>query len=346
VRLCSHGNDLPVNPETKEQAPMKTHILPALLGAVVLGLSLGAAAFAAAPGNTAPPQITGTAKVGQTLTVSNGTWTDAPTDYTYQWQRCTSSTSCADITGATKQTYVVRTADATRTLRAVVTAANADGRSTANSPQTGTVSSSGGPRSTARPTVSGDATPGGVLTVSEGSWSGAPTSFAYQWLQCSGAGAACTRIFGATHRSYTVRFADVYSSLRVDVTAKNASGSTTIRSTKSDIVVPVEPVATPGNKAPTIVFLSLKRLGQRVYARFRVCDDAAKGVEVIERDAKTGKLAYVRRFTVTPNRCVVATRSFFPAPRFRTKGRYVVTLRAVDKSGASSRFVSRSLVRH
>jgi hypothetical protein len=34
-----------------------------------------------------------------------------------------------------------------------------------------------------------------------------------------------------------------------------------------------------------------------------------------------------------------------PASRFRTKGRLVVTLRAVDKSGASSKFVSRSLVR-
>jgi hypothetical protein len=104
-------------------------------------------------------------------------------------------------------------------------------------------------------------------------------------------------------------------------------------------------ITVAGNKAPTIAFLSLKRLGRRVYARFRVCDDAAKGVTVVERDSKARALAYVRRFTVTPNRCVVATRSWVPAPRFRTKGRFVVTLRAIDKSRASSRFVSRSLVR-
>jgi hypothetical protein len=56
-------------------------------------------------------------------------------------------------------------------------------------------------------------------------------------------------------------------------------------------------------------------------------------------------LAYVRKFTVVPNRCVVATRSWVPAPRFRTRGRFVVTLRAVDKSRASSRFATRSLIR-
>lgn len=324
---------------------MRKQLIPVLLATIVAGLLLAASAFAAAPGNLTPPAVSGTPKVGQTLTVSNGTWSGSPTSYSYHWQRCTSSTSCTDITGATNQSYVVRSADVGNTLRAVVTASNADGSSTANSNQTATVAGSGGPQNTARPEVTGDAVPGGVLTVSNGSWSGSPTSFTYQWLQCSGAGSACTRIVGATGKTYTVRFADVYSSLRADVTAKNAQGSTTIRSTKSDIVVPIAPVSTPGNKAPTLTFISLRRLGQRVYARFRVCDDAAKAVEVIERDAKAGQLAYVRKFSVVPNSCVTATRSWLPAPRFRTKGRYVVTLRAVDKSGASSRFAARSLVR-
>jgi hypothetical protein len=324
---------------------VKKHILPALLATIVAGLCLAASAFAAAPGNTTPPAVSGTPKVGQTLTVSNGSWTNSPTSYAYQWQRCTSSTSCTGIAGATTQTYVVRNADVGRTLRAVVTATNADGNSTANSNQTATVAASGGPQNTSRPSVTGDATPGGRLTASNGTWNGSPTSFSYQWLQCSGAGSACTRITGAVGRSYTVRLSDVYSTLRVDVTAKNAEGPTTIRSTPSDIVVPLEPVTTPGNKAPTISFLSLKRVGTRVYARFRVCDDAPKGVEVVERDTKTAQLAYVRKFNVTPTSCVTATRNWLPASRFRTKGRYVVTLRAVDKSGASSRFVSRSLVR-
>ena len=184
-----------------------------------------------------------------------------------------------------------------------------------------------------------------TLTAENGTWSNAPSSFRYQWVQCDRFGGTCVDVPGATGKTYGVRFADVYGTLRVDVTARNSSGATTRRSTPSDVVEPLPPTTVPGNKAPTITFLSLKRLGQRVYARFRVCDDAAKGVTVVERDSKAGASAYVRRFTVTPNRCVVATRSWVPAPRFRTKGRFVVTLRAIDKSRASSRFVSRSLVR-
>jgi hypothetical protein len=324
---------------------VKKQILPALLAMLVAGLVLATSALAAAPANTVSPQVSGTAKVGQTLTVSNGSWSGTPTSYTYQWQRCTGSTTCTTIVGATNQTYVVRAADVGRKLRALVTASNADGSATANSDQTETVTANGGPQNTARPSISGDAVPGGRLIVSTGTWTGTPTSYSYQWLQCTGAGSACTMIPGATGRGYTVRFSDVYSSLRVDVTAKNASGQNTIRSSKSDIVVPLEPVVTPGNKAPTISFLSLKRLGNRAYARFKVCDDAAKGVEVVERDSKAGYLSYVRRFSVTPNSCITATRSFLPAPRFRTKGRYVVSLTAVDKSGRASRTVSRSLVR-
>ena len=322
---------------------MRTKLFTALLATLVAGLLLAASALAAAPSNSTAPAVTGTAKVGSTLTVSNGTWTGSPTGYTYQWQRCTSTTSCTDITGATNQTYVVHNADAGNKLRAVVTATNADGKSTANSNMTETVAASGGPVNTARPAVSGDAVVGSTLTAETGTWTGSPT-FTYQWLQCDQFGSACVQVVGATGKTYGVRLADVSSRLRVDVTAKNANGSTTRRSTPSDIVEPLPVVSTPGNKAPSIVFLSLKRLGGRVYARFRVCDDAAKGVTVYERDSKAGALAYVRKFSVVPNSCTVATRSWYPAPRFRTKGRFVVTLRAVDKSRASSRFGSHSLM--
>jgi hypothetical protein len=323
---------------------MRTKLFPALLATLVAGLLLAASAFAAAPGNTTAPAVTGTAKVGSTLTVSNGSWSGSPTSYEYQWQRCTSTTSCTDITGATQQTYVVRSADAGNTLRAVVTASNADGKSTANSNMTATVAASGGPVNTVRPSISGDAVVGSTLTAETGTWSGSPTSYAYQWLQCDQFGSGCAPVTGATGKTYGVRLADVNGTLRVDVTAKNANGSATRRSTTSDVVEPLPIVTTPGNKAPSIVFLSLKRVGTRVYARFRVCDDAAKGVTIYERDSKAGALGYVRKFSVVPHSCTVATRSWFPAPRFRTKGRFVVTLRAVDKSRASSRFVSHALI--
>jgi hypothetical protein len=324
---------------------MRKRLLPALLGSVVAGLFLASIASATAPGNTAAPAVSGTAKVGQTLTVSNGTWSNNPTSYTYQWQRCSSTTSCTDIANAVGQSYVVRNADGGARIRADVTATNADGQATAHSNMTSVVTATGVPVNTGRPSVTGEAIVGQELTAENGTWSNAPSSFRYQWLQCDRFGSSCVAIPGATGKTYGVRYADVSGTLRVDVTARNANGATTRRSTPSDVVEPLPVIHVAGNKAPTIAFLSLKRLGNRVYARFRVCDDAAKGVTIVERDAKAGALAYVRRFTVTPNTCVVATRSWTPAPRFRTKGRFVVTLRAIDKSRASSKFVSHSMVK-
>jgi hypothetical protein len=324
---------------------MRNRLLPALLGMLVAGLFLATIASAAAPANTTPPAVSGTAKVGSTLTVSNGTWSNNPTSYTYQWQRCSSATSCTDINNAVGQSYAVRNADGGNRVRADVTATNADGQATVHSNMTSVVTSTGAPVNTGRPSVAGDAIVGHELTADNGTWSNAPSSFRYQWVQCDRFGGACVEIPGATGKTYGIRFADVSGTLRVDVTARNTNGATTRRSTPSDVVEPLPVIKVAGNKAPTIVFLSLKRLGNRTYARFRVCDDAAKGVTVVERDSKARTLAYVRRFSVTPNTCVVATRSWTPAPRFRTKGRFVVTLRAIDKSRASSSFVSRSMVK-
>ena len=173
---------------------------------------------------------------------------------------------------------------------------------------------------TAQPSVTGTAVVGDRLTAENGSWTNTPTSFTYQWLQCDRFGGSCLTIAGAIHRSYFARLADAYGTLRVDVTATNASGSATRRSSRSDVVQPVVVTPTPGNKAPRLTFISLKRLGTRAYARFTVCDDAPKNVEVIERDAKAGSLSYVRRFTVVPNSCVTVTRNWFPAVALPDEG--------------------------
>src|SRR5690242_13382475 len=71
-----------------------------------------------APSNTAAPTIGGNTYVGQTLTANNGTWNSQTTPtFSYQWERCDKlGNSCAAISGATSQTYVVQSADVNSTV--------------------------------------------------------------------------------------------------------------------------------------------------------------------------------------------------------------------------------------
>lgn len=101
------------------------------------------------PANTALPAISGATQEGQTLSASNGAWTNSPTSGSYQWQDCTLF-GCSTISGATAQTYTVQPADVGDTIDVTVTATNAAGSGTATSAQTAPiaatpVSPSGGP---------------------------------------------------------------------------------------------------------------------------------------------------------------------------------------------------------
>ena len=92
------------------------------------------------PANTASPSISGTATQGQALSASNGSWSNSPTSYAYQWRRCDSSGSgCADISGATASSYTLAGADVGSTIRVVVTASNSYGSASATSAQTAVV---------------------------------------------------------------------------------------------------------------------------------------------------------------------------------------------------------------
>jgi hypothetical protein len=86
------------------------------------------------PAVTTVPKISGTAKVGNSLSVSTGVWTNAPTQYTYQWLRCTSGgTSCKKIGGATTESHMLSSGDAGHRLAVKVTATNTAGSTTAMS---------------------------------------------------------------------------------------------------------------------------------------------------------------------------------------------------------------------
>ena len=59
--------------------------------------------------------------------------------------------------------------------------------------------------------------------------------FSYQWSRCNSNGSSCANISGATGQSYGVGQADLRMALRVNVTAKNSTGSTMATSAASVI---------------------------------------------------------------------------------------------------------------
>ena len=93
------------------------------------------------PANTAAPTIAGVAQDRQTLTGSNGTWTNGPTKFDLAWLRCDKQGgSCATINGANKSKYTLTTADVGNTVRFRVTASNSAGANTVASAPTAVVS--------------------------------------------------------------------------------------------------------------------------------------------------------------------------------------------------------------
>jgi hypothetical protein len=323
------------------KSPHRALLAFAVVALVVLAAvgGVGHAAEAVAPVNTTPPAITGTATVGKTLTATDGTWSNAPTSFSYQWLRCNGGgNSCATIPGATQKTYLLVAADAGQTIRVRVTATNADGSASAQSDQTAAVNpatSNAVPKNTAAPTVSGVAKVGQTLTANPGTWSGNPTSYAYQWQHCNiDTTSGCSNI-AVTSSTYVLHVADLGYRMRVQVTAKNAKGTATAASAPTAVVAPAVRLT---NQRPTLTIISMRFVGAAVYARFRICDDSMKNLTIIETDSRPGKLSYTRRFTtlIPPRPCGVYTRHWTPAARFRGPGRFTVTLRARDKSGFTS----------
>jgi lysophospholipase L1-like esterase len=104
---------------------------PTLIGALGLPRCAGGATTGV-PVVTAAPSISAGNIVGQTLTSSTGAWTNNPTGFAYQWQRCTTPTDCAPISGVTAPTYVLTVADVGKTIRSQVTASNSSGPGTAS----------------------------------------------------------------------------------------------------------------------------------------------------------------------------------------------------------------------
>lgn len=112
------------------------------------------------------------------------------------------------------------------------------------------------PETVTSPAVSGNAVPGGTMTVSAGVWAPAvaPT-MSYQWLRCTSASGGCTNISGATSSTYVVQNADAGLRLTARTTAANAAGSA---QTTPMMSLPVGYAGAVGSASPSSYF----RLGE------------------------------------------------------------------------------------
>jgi hypothetical protein len=333
----------------------KTHKMAGIAGSIgflasaaLLALVVAAAATSASqapPVNIDPPTVTGTARVGEVLTARNGTWENSPTEFRYRWLRCSASGFGCVLLSADGQTFRLHEVDVGRTLRVRVTAINADGATNARSEPSDVVQPNTAPlNNTAIPTITGTPRVGDDLTANEGTWTGNPSSFTFQWQRCDVDAITCANVIGATGRTYGVRLADLGFRLRVVVTARKNERSGTATSAPTGVVQPTTPIT---NKRPTLRILGVKFLGARIYVRMRICDDQPRNLGILVRETRPGVRPALRRLAtrVPPRPCGAYTRSWLPAQRFRGPGRYTITLRVRDVSGFTSFAVRRTFRR-
>lgn len=168
------------------------------------------------------PSISGSAKVGGTVTATPGTWNVSGLSHSYQWLR-----DAQPIAGATGASYAPTAGDHRRGLSVRVTASTAgrpDGSATSSPVTVGTGDKL---RATVKPKVSGTPKVGRTLKVSPGRWTTLATSYTYRWK------AGGKTIKGATKRTLKLKRAQKGKKITVQVTARStghtagtASGST------------------------------------------------------------------------------------------------------------------------
>jgi hypothetical protein len=161
--------------------------------------------------NLSLPTIAGTARVGQTLTATPGTWSPAGVTVTYQWYAGSTA-----LTGLTGPSYVIRPADEGKQLAVRVTASFPGWSSAfATSPSTTRVMGDD-VLNTKLPKIKGKAKVGRTVRVTAGAWQPQTVALKYQWY------AGSKKIKKATKKKLTITDKQAGKRLRVKVTASAA----------------------------------------------------------------------------------------------------------------------------
>ena len=168
---------------------------------------------------TGAPTISGTVRVGETLTAGTSGIDDADgmsgAVFTYQWLA-----DDADIAGATSDTYTLVDADLDKAVKVrVIFTDNADNEETLTSEATAAVEPRPNSPATGAPSISGTVRVGETLTVDTSGIDDADgmsgAVFSYQWL-ANGADVA-----GATSDTYTPVETDVGKAIKVKVSFRD-----------------------------------------------------------------------------------------------------------------------------
>ena len=214
-----------------------TIVVPVNTQLVVL---TGANVGTGTPSNTLGPSVTGTPVAGQAIGADVGVWSALPTQYSYQWYLCDGSgAGCSAIAAATSEAYTPTVADIGDTLKVEVGASNGSGpgASVSSAASPAVIPTPAPPSSVTAPTITGTATIGQTLTVSNGVWTNNPMSFQYQWLDCNGS--FCSAITGATNSTFTVTSSYAGDTLEAQVFAGNAIGASVPATSAQTSTVPI-----------------------------------------------------------------------------------------------------------
>lgn len=170
---------------------------------------------------TAWPWITGSRKVGYSLTVAPQTQVTGAL-IKYQWYR-----SGAAIAGATAAKYTLTAADLGRIMKVRVSLSKAGYEPYAKESAT-TAAIVAGTLSAPTPRITGTTRYGYTLTANPGTWT-AGTTLRYQWYRSGVA------IRGATGRYYRLVWADRYDTIKVRVVGSKAGYTTVTKYSGSTI---------------------------------------------------------------------------------------------------------------
>ncbi|MCL8027483.1 Ig-like domain-containing protein [Nocardioides bruguierae] len=295
-------------------------VAPATASDLLDGSERPGPALAVVPGAPVPqaitapvPLVTGTGKVGETLSVLDPVWDGLLDDTVLQWTR-----GGVPIPGATSLDHVVTSADVGEelvlTVRALLLGLEVGSVSTA--PVVGLLGDA--PEVTVAPALSGLARAGRRLAVDGPTWSEVTASSAYQWLRDG------EPIDGATSAVYAVLPRDVGHDLSVAATSAWAGHATAVAT--SDAVT--------ARQAPAKVSARLlsSRVTRATRARLRV-GVVARGVPT--HGGRVLVLDGGRTLAGTRLRATDAGRATLRLPRLAA-GRHVLVVRYTGNTGVAA----------